>query len=237
MPQEIRINKYLSSRGVCSRRQADVLIAEGRVSVNGETALPGRMVGEQDTVLLDGVPVKEADRPVILLFNKPPGIVCSTRKQRAETTVTEYLSCPYRIFPVGRLDKDSCGLLLLTNQGELSDRILRGRNHHEKEYLVRIDKPVTRSFLRKMASGVPILDTVTRPCTVVQAGEKSFRIILTQGLNRQIRRMCSALGCNVVFLQRIRILNLTLSDLPEGEYREITDQEYKNLLKNLEKDI
>ena len=228
-PEKMRINKYLAFHGVCSRREADVLIGEGRVRINGRAAVNGDRVSETDEVTLDEEPVRQADPPVILLFNKPRGVVCSTRRQRDETTVTEYLHYPVRIFPVGRLDKDSEGLLLLTNRGELSDRILRGSNYHEKEYRVTVDRPVTDDFLLRMASGVPILNTVTRPCKVERTGKKSFRIILTQGLNRQIRRMCEVLGYQVLDLKRVRILNLELGDLKDGEYREISRKEYEEL--------
>ena len=206
----IRINKYLSAAGVCSRREADQLTDAGRV-------------------FLDGRPVKAETRQVLLLFYKPRGIVCSTKKQRQETTVTEFLDYPVRVYPVGRLDKDSEGLLLLTNQGDLVNRIMRAGNYHEKEYEVTVDKKITETFIRKMSSGVPILGTVTRPCTVYKTGDKSFSIILTQGLNRQIRRMCEYLGYHVCTLKRIRIMNLTLDGLKCGEYREICGDEWKKL--------
>lgn len=234
-PETIRINKYLASHGVCSRREADTIIASGRVRINGRIAAAGDRVLETDQVLLDGKAVRSADRPVLLLFNKPVGIVCSTKKQRQERTVTDYLQYPVRIFPVGRLDKDSEGLLLLTNQGELSDQIMRAANHHEKEYIVTIDRPVTETFLRKMSSGVPILNTVTRPCFTERTGRNSFRIILTQGLNRQIRRMCEESGCHVTALKRVRIMNLRLGGLPVGEYREAKTEEYEKLLRMLDR--
>ena len=234
VPEKMRINKYLAARGVCSRREADVLIDAGRVTINGRPAVKGDQAGEEDLVMLDGKPVRQADRPVLLLFNKPAGIVCSTKQQKKEVTVTEYLRYPVRIFPVGRLDKDSEGLLLLTNQGELSDRILRGSNYHEKEYVVTVNRPVTEAFVTAMASGVPILDTVTRPCKVVRTGEKTFRIILTQGLNRQIRRMCEALGYRVTNLRRIRIMNLHLDGLSTGQYREASPEESEVLLRMLD---
>lgn len=178
---------------------------------------------------MDGRPVKAETRQVLLLFYKPRGIVCSTKKQRQETTVTEFLDYPVRVYPVGRLDKDSEGLLLLTNQGDLVNRIMRAGNYHEKEYEVTVDKKITETFIRKMSSGVPILGTVTRPCTVYKTGDKSFSIILTQGLNRQIRRMCEYLGYHVCTLKRIRIMNLTLDGLKRGEYREIRGDEWKKL--------
>ena len=232
-PETIRINKYLASHGVCSRREADAIIASGRVRINGRIAAAGDRVLETDQVLLDGKAVRKADRPVLLLFNKPVGIVCSTKKQRQERTVTDYLQYPVRIFPVGRLDKDSEGLLLLTNQGELSDRILRAANYHEKEYEVVVNKPLTEEFLTQMRSGVRILGQVTRKCRVTKTGDCSFRIILTQGLNRQIRRMCDALGYKVRSLRRIRIMNLTLNGIDTGKFREITPDEFTELKKNL----
>ena len=225
----IRINKYLSAAGVCSRRDADQLTEAGRITVNGKVIGTGERVLVDAVVCLDGVPVKAETRQVLLLFYKPRGIVCSTKKQRQETTVTEYLDYPVRIYPIGRLDKDSEGLLLLTNQGDLVNRIMRAGNYHEKEYKVTVDKEITEDFIRKMSRGVPILGTVTRPCVVRKTGEKSFSIILTQGLNRQIRRMCEYLGYHVRTLKRVRIMNLTLGELECGEYREIRQDEWKRL--------
>lgn len=225
----IRINKYLSAAGVCSRRDADQLTEAGRITVNGKVIGTGERVLVDAVVCLDGVPVKAETRQVLLLFYKPRGIVCSTKKQRQETTVTEYLDYPVRIYPIGRLDKDSEGLLLLTNQGDLVNRIMRAGNYHEKEYKVTVDKEITEDFIRKMSRGVPILGTVTRPCVVRKTGEKSFSIILTQGLNRQIRRMCEYLGYHVRTLKRVRIMNLTLGELKCGEYREIRQDEWKRL--------
>lgn len=225
----IRLNKYLSEAGICSRREADRLIEEGRVYVDGEKATMGMKVLPGQKVVCDGAEVGEKDRPVLLAVNKPRGIVCTTSdKDRAENIV-EFLNYPVRIYPVGRLDKESEGLLLMTNQGEMMDQILRGRNGHEKEYLVTVDRPVTDGFIQKMGAGVPILDTVTRPCEVEKTGEKTFRIILTQGLNRQIRRMCETLGYQVVKLRRVRIMNIELGTLKTGEYREITGEELSKL--------
>ena len=225
----IRINKYLSSAGVCSRREADQLTEAGRVTVNGCMIGTGERIPSDAVVCLDGRPIKAESRQILLLFYKPRGIVCSTKKQRQETTVTEYLDYPVRVYPVGRLDKESEGLLLMTNQGDLVNRIMRAGNYHEKEYVVTVDKAVTESFIKKMSSGVPILGTVTRPCIVRKTGEKSFSIILTQGLNRQIRRMCEYLGYHVRTLKRTRIMNLTLGDLKRGEYREIRNEEWMKL--------
>ena len=205
------------------------MIEEGRITVNGEAAVSGQKVMSEDEICIDHIPVHKNEKKVLLLFNKPRGIVCSTKQQRQETTVTDYLDYPLRVYPVGRLDKESQGLLLLTNEGDLVNKIMRAGNYHEKEYFVTVNKPLDRDFVRRMSRGIPILDTVTRPCKVVQTGECSFRIILTQGLNRQIRRMCQYLGYEVQKLKRIRIMNLTLDGIREGEYREITPQEWKEL--------
>lgn len=232
-PNTIRINKYLSSAGVCSRRDADKYTDSGRITVDGRVIRTGERIQADAVVCLDGVPLQKESRQVLLLFYKPIGIVCSTKKQFNEKTVTEYLDYPVRIYPIGRLDKDSEGLLLLTNQGDLVNRIMRSGNYHEKEYVVTVDREVTNDFIRKMAKGVPILDTVTRPCTVIKTGSKSFRIILTQGLNRQIRRMCQYFGYEVKKLKRIRIMDLRLGELKPGEYREINKNEWVDLQRNL----
>lgn len=230
---EIRLNKYLSESGICSRREADRLIEAGKVLVDGSVAAMGMKIRPDQKVVCNGVPVGEKDRPVLLAVNKPRGIVCTTStKDRAENIV-ELLQYPIRIYPVGRLDKESEGLLLMTNQGELMDQILRARNGHEKEYRVTVDRPVTEEFLTRMAAGVPILDTVTRPCKVKRLGEREFGIILTQGLNRQIRRMCEALGYRVTRLCRIRIMNLTLGSLKPGAYREVSGDELSELKRRL----
>ena len=229
--ENIRINKYLSNAGVCSRRDADRLTDAGRVTADGRVVSTGERVPRGAVICVDGKPVLAEEERVLLLFYKPRGIVCSTKKQRQETTVTEYVDYPVRIYPVGRLDRESEGLLLLTNQGDLVNRIMRAGNYHEKEYLVTVDRPVTAEFLERMAAGVPILDTVTRPCVVEKTGRKSFRIILTQGLNRQIRRMCEYFGYQVEGLKRVRIMNLTLNGLKPGEYREIRPGERAELEK------
>lgn len=225
----IRINKYLSSAGVCSRRDADRLTEAGRVTMNGKKIGTGERIPVDAVICLDGKPVEREEREVLLLFYKPRGLVCSTKKQRQETTVTEYIDYPTRIYPVGRLDKDSEGLLLMTNQGELVNRIMRAGNYHEKEYQVTVDHEVTDEFVRHMQTGVPILGTVTRPCTVRKTGKTSFTIVLTQGLNRQIRRMCEYLGYQVRTLKRVRIMNLTLNGLKCGAYREIQRDEWSEL--------
>lgn len=228
-PDGIRLNRFLSEAGICSRREADRRIADGRVMIDGKVAQVGQKLLPGQTVACDGIPVSGKDAPVLLAVNKPRGIVCTTSdKDRAENIV-EFLDYPVRIYPIGRLDKDSEGLLLMTNEGELVNRILRARYGHEKEYLVTVDKPVTDDFIRKMSAGVEILDTVTRPCEVEKTGKMSFRIILTQGLNRQIRRMCETLGYKVQTLKRIRILNIKLEGLKNGEYREVTAKEREEL--------
>jgi len=230
----MRLNKYMSDAGVCSRRQADRLVEEGRIMVDGRPAVLGQQIEEGQKITLDGKEIVPVRRKVLLAFNKPRGIVCTTEK-REKDNIIDYLDYPERIYPVGRLDKDSEGLILLTNDGQLMDEILRARNFHEKEYEVRVDRPVTGEFLKKMSSGVEILDTVTRPCQVRQTGTCSFRIILTQGLNRQIRRMCEALGYRVRHLRRYRIMNIRLGDLETGKYRELTPEEYKELVRLTQK--
>lgn len=225
----IRLNKMLSEAGVCSRREADRLIEAGKVLVDGKQAVPGQKVLSGQEVVCAGQPVGGREAPVLLAVNKPRGIVCTTSdKDRAENIV-EFLKYPVRIYPVGRLDKDSEGLILMTNQGETANRILKARYGHEKEYEVTVDKKITEEFLRSMSRGVAILDTVTRPCKVTGTGERSFRIILTQGLNRQIRRMCEALGYQVQTLKRLRIMNIELGTLKTGQYRTVTKKEWEQL--------
>lgn len=228
--QEIRLNKYLSEAGVCSRRQADRYIEEGRVTVDGMTADMGQKVTAGQEILVDGRPVRIRKKRVVLAVNKPRGIVCTTTKKEKDNIV-DFVGYPERIYPMGRLDKDSEGLILMTNDGDLMNEVLRARNYHEKEYQVRVDRPVTPAFLKKMSEGVEILDTVTRPCKVEKTGEKQFKIILTQGLNRQIRRMCEALGYRVRHLRRVRIMNIELRDLPVGSWREVTGAELYHLEK------
>ena len=223
-----RINKYMSQCGCCSRREADRLIEKGEVWINGTLATMGTKVMSGDTVMVHHKTITPCQKEYLLAFHKPAGIVCTTSKID-KNNVIDYLDFPERIYPVGRLDKESTGLLLLTNNGQLMDDILRGSNYHEKEYLVSVNKPVTEEFCRKMSRGVAILDTVTRPCKVEKTGEKSFRIILTQGLNRQIRRMCETLGYRVMTLQRVRIMNIRLGSLKEGTWRNIEGEERKEL--------
>lgn len=224
----MRLNKYLSDAGVCSRREADRLVQDGKVTVDGKTAVLGMQIEEGQEVWVNGKEVRREEKKVLLLFHKPRGIEC-TANPKIKNNVISYIDYPIRIYYIGRLDKDSEGLLLLTNQGELVNKMMRAGNCHEKEYLVTVDKPVTDDFIRKMSCGVPILGTVTRKCHVEKTGEKSFCIILTQGLNRQIRRMCEYLGYRVKRLKRVRVMNLELGSLPAGQYREATKKELEEL--------
>lgn len=238
---KVRLNKYLSEMGLCSRREADRLIEEGKVSVDGETAsagmkiIPGQKIVCDGKLIGDGGGQKEKPKPVLLVVNKPRGIVCTTSEKDRAMNIVELVKYPERVYPIGRLDKDSEGLILMTNQGDLVNKIMRASNAHEKEYMVTIDKPVTKEFLKKMRAGVWLeeLHTVTRPCLVEVTGKHEFRIILTQGLNRQIRRMCQALHCHVVGLKRVRVMNLKLGYLKTGTYRKVTAEEYEELLKLL----
>ncbi|WP_130287555.1 23S rRNA pseudouridine(2604) synthase RluF [Aquimarina brevivitae] len=219
-----RLNKYLSEVGYCSRREADKLIDQGRVTVNGEVPEMGTKVTQNDIIKVDGKPVTEPKEDhVYLAFNKPIGIVCTT-SSKEKNNIVDYINYPKRIFPIGRLDKPSEGLILLTSDGDIVNKILRARNNHEKEYVVTVDKPINPDFIDKMGNGIPILDTVTRKCEVEKISTFDFRIVLTQGLNRQIRRMCEYLGYNVVKLKRIRIMNILL-DIPVGKYRNLTEKE------------
>lgn len=229
-----RLNKFIADSGYCSRREADRLIEEGRVQVDNRTGVLGDKILPGMTVVVDGHSLTGEGEKVYLLLNKPAGIVC-TADPREPMNVVDYLNYPIRIFPVGRLDKDSEGLLLMTSDGEIVNRLLRAAGGHEKEYEVEIDRPVTREFVEKMMAGVPILDTVTLPCKVRKTGERSFNIILVQGLNRQIRRMCEALGCNVRKLRRIRIMNLRLGHMQPGQWREVTPDELNTLLMELKR--
>ncbi len=232
--KKIRINKFLSEAGVLSRRKADEAVQNGEVLVNGVPAGLGTQVGPEDEVLYRGEPVLARQDTRVFVYNKPMGLVC-TAKDADKDSIFRRLSLPVPCMYVGRLDKDSQGLLLLTNDGDLSNQLQKARNHHEKEYVVRVDKPVTSDFLKKMSSGVeiPELETTTRPCKVFRQGQNSFRIILTQGLNRQIRRMCSELGYKVTFLKRIRECNILLGNLEPGEYREVTGRELEELMKRV----
>ena len=224
----VSINKFIAGTGLCSRREADKLLEAGRVTLNGAPARKGNRVEDGDVVLVDGQPLAEPPRRVYLALNKPPGITCTTDR-RDPTNIIDYLDYPERIFPIGRLDKYSTGLLLLTNDGDIVNKILRVEHGHEKEYVVTVDKPIDRQFVRAMSNGVPILDTVTNRCEVQKLGPKKFRIILTQGLNRQIRRMCEYLGYDVLTLKRVRIMNVRLGRQGEGELRELRADELEVL--------
>lgn len=226
----IRVNKYLSDCGICSRRQADRLVEEGRIQVNGEVAVMGTKVFENDVVKLDNKVISKENELILLAMNKPRGITCTAQKEDPDNIV-DFLNYPKRVYPIGRLDKDSEGLILLTNDGSIVNKILKASTFHEKEYIVTVNKPITLKFLEGMREGVPILDTVTRKCEVTQVNKFTFNIILTQGLNRQIRRMCEYFGFRVVTLQRVRIMNIKLGKLKVGTWRKITEQELKDLYK------
>ena len=224
----VRINKYLSEIGYCSRREADKLIDAGRITINGSLPELGTKVTPYDRIAVDGVMVQDPkSAAVYIAYNKPVGITCTT-DQRIDGNIIDAINYPSRIFPIGRLDKPSEGLIFLTNDGDIVNKILRARNHHEKEYLVTVNRPITKAFLRAMREGVPILDTVTRPCIVQKRGKFGFKIILTQGLNRQIRRMCEHLGYRVQTLKRVRIMNIVL-DIPPGEWRNLSTNEMSTL--------
>ena len=231
--EALRLNKFLSEAGVCSRLEADRLIEAGRVTVDGKKAETGMKITPGQEVRVDQKLVKPEEEMIVLAVNKPRGIVC-TEEKREPDNIIRFLNYPTRITYAGRLDKDSEGLLLMTNNGDIINKMMRAGNYHEKEYLVTVDKPVTEEFLQHMARGVPILDTVTRPCQVKKEGKKTFRIVLTQGLNRQIRRMCEALGYKVVTLKRVRIMQIRLGDLKPGQYRPLTEQELASLDRMLE---
>ena len=227
--EKIRINKYLSEVGFCSRREADRLLEEGRITINGRVPELGTKVSDEDEIFVDGKTIKKVEEEfVYIAFNKPVGIVCTTDTKREKNNIVDYINHPKRIFPIGRLDKPSEGLILLTSDGDIVNKILRARNNHEKEYYVRVNKPITEKFLEQMRNGVPILDTVTKKCEVEKIDTMNFRIVLTQGLNRQIRRMCEYLGYEVKKLKRIRIMNIKL-DLPVGKWRNLSAEEMKEL--------
>lgn len=230
--EPVRLNKYLSEAGVCSRREADRLIEIGRVTVDGQRAQTGMRIVPGQVVKVGNKVVSKQDEMIVLAVNKPRGIVC-TEERRERDSIVRFLNYPVRVTYIGRLDKDSHGLLLMTNNGDIINKMMRAANKHEKEYKVTVDKEITEDFLKKMAAGVPILDTVTRPCTVKKIGKYTFSIILTQGLNRQIRRMCEALGYEVKDLLRVRVMNITLDGLKDGQYRKLTDQELDELYDQL----
>lgn len=224
-----RINKFLSEAGFCSRRAADKLIDEGRVTINGKVPEMGTKIFEGDVVCVDGKPIKAPSEEFIYIaFNKPVGIVCTTDDRVEKDNIIDFINHPKRIFPIGRLDKPSEGLIFLTNDGDIVNKILRARNNHEKEYIVKVNHPINDNFIQKMSNGIPILDTVTRKCTVKKIGDATFSIVLTQGLNRQIRRMCEYLGYRVVTLRRVRIMNIKL-DVPIGEWRYLDKEEIQEI--------
>ena len=233
-----RINKFLSEIGYCSRRAADKLIEQGRVKINGEVPEMGTKISADDQVSVNGKVVHRAKKKkmVYIAFNKPVGIVCTTDQMREKNNIIDYINYPTRIFPIGRLDKPSEGLIFLTNDGDIVNKILRARNNHEKEYEVTVSKPITKEFIEAMGNGVPILDTVTRKCFVKQTDKNKFKIILTQGLNRQIRRMCEYLEYDIRKLKRVRIMNINL-DIPIGEYREFTARELNQINQSVEHSI
>jgi len=227
--KETRLNKYLSEIGHCSRRAADKLIDEGRIQVNGKTVLMGQKVSPSDRIEVDGILVEDnQENNIYIAFNKPTGIVCTTDTRVEKDNIIDYINYPSRIFPIGRLDKMSEGLILLTNDGDIVNKILRARNNHEKEYIVTVNKPITTAFIEKIRNGLPILDQITKKCFAEQIHKKEFRIILTQGLNRQIRRMCEYLEYRVVKLKRIRIMNIELNT-KVGRYRDLTKKEMTEL--------
>ena len=231
----IRINKYLSEVGYCSRRVADRLIEEGKVTINGEIPEIGTKVEEGDQVKVKGESIEKLSKQkkIYIAFNKPVGIVCTTDSRVEPNNIIDFIKYPKRIFPIGRLDKPSEGLIFLTNDGDIVNKILRTRNNHEKEYIVSVNRPINRDFIYRMSNGVEILDTITKNCLVEILGPKKFKIILTQGLNRQIRRMCESLGYKVSSLKRVRIMNIKL-DIPTGKYRELTNKEIAGLNRLLE---
>lgn len=237
MDDGVRINKFLGSAGYCSRREADRLVGEGRVFIDGNMADIGSRVMPGQKVYVDGKAVVPEEENILIAVNKPRGIVCTTTDKQGANNIVDFLGCDKRIYPVGRLDKDSEGLLLMTNDGELMNNILTGKNEHEKEYIVEVDKNLSDDFERRMSEPMYLkeLDKTTRPCRVIKTGKKTFRIILKQGLNRQIRRMCSNLGYKVVKLKRIRIMNIELNDLPAGATRKIEGSEYEKLMNLINK--
>ncbi len=228
-----RLNKFISETGTCSRREADKLIEQGRVTVNGKIPELGTKVSTADEITIDGKPLNTKEKTIYIAFNKPVGIT-STTDLKDKDNIIEYINHPKRIFPIGRLDKPSEGLIFLTNDGDIVNKILRAGNNHEKEYVVTVDKPIKEDFILRMGNGIPILDTVTKKCFVTQEGKNRFRIILTQGLNRQIRRMCETLDYNVIKLKRTRIMNITLEKLNPGEWRYLSSEEINTINKLVE---
>lgn len=235
--EKVRLNKYLAQAGLCSRREADELILSGKVTVNGKPADPGMKVNDMDTITVNGKPVGRREKHVVLAYYKPVGVTCTEKDRHAEITIRDAVDYPVRVTYAGRLDKDSEGLLLLTNDGDLINGLMRAANFHEKEYIVRVNKPMSRDFMKKMSDGMLLkdLNERTRPCFVKEEGRFVFRIILTQGLNRQIRRMCKQLGYGVVSIKRIRIANVLLGKMNPGDIRAVTGAELKELYAEVEK--
>ena len=233
-----RINKYLSAHGVCSRREADRMIQEGRITVDGRTAAMGEMVDDNTIICVDGRRIENSTPPqVVIAFNKPVGIVCTTTDKQGKNNIVDFIGYKERIYPVGRLDKESDGLILLTNDGDMMDRLLRSVNGHEKEYIVSVNKPINKDFIKRMSGGIYLkeLDRTTKKCVVEKISDKTFRIILTQGLNRQIRRMCGYFDIDVVSLKRVRIMNIMLGNMRPGELKELSQSELIKLRRMLEK--
>ncbi len=230
----VRINKYMSEAGICSRREADRLVEAGLVTIDGVPAVTGSKVMPGQKVLVKGQTATKEEQKVLLAFNKPRGVECTSDRTNPDNII-DYIKYPKRIYTVGRLDKNSCGLILLTNDGELANEIAKAGDNHEKEYIVRVDKDITEEFLDRMQRGVPVLGKVTAPCRIQKMGDRMFRIVLIQGLNRQIRRMCEYLEYRVVYLKRIRVMNIVLGDLPDGKYRDVTPTERKELNRLLKK--
>lgn len=238
-PEEIRLNKYMSETGICSRREADRYIESGRVTVDGVKAIPGIKVSKGQVVKLDGKSISKEEEMIYIALNKPVGITCTTDRN-IKRNIVDFVNHEKRIFHIGRLDKDSEGLILLTNDGDIVNKILRAGNNHDKEYIVTVNKPINDEFIKRMGNGIKILGKITKKCPVNKEGEKTFRIILTEGMNRQIRRMCEALGYKVTKLKRIRIMNIKLGKLKIGEWRNLTNEELKGLnelIKNSNKGI
>lgn len=240
--EEIRLNKYLSEMGICSRREADRLIEAGKIQVDGKTAYMGMKIRRSQTVICGGTEVETAKgrpSPVLLAVNKPKGIVCTTSDKDRAVNIVEMVKYPERVYPVGRLDKDSEGLIFLTNQGSLVNQIMKGSSNHEKEYVVQVNKAITEAFVKIMEEGVWLeeLGVATKPCKIAVTGRQEFHIILTQGLNRQIRRMCEYLGFRVVRLERVRIVNIRLGDLAPGAFRELEPKEEQELRRRLQPDM
>lgn len=227
------LNKFISETGICSRREADGFIDEGRVKLNGQVARKGNRVMENDVVTLDDQPVENKTTPVYIALNKEPGVTCTTDRTDPDNIV-DYMDYPQRIFPIGRIDKSSSGLILLTNDGDIVNKILREEHNHDKEYIVTVDRSITHTFLQRMAEGIPILGTKTKQCEIVKMADKTFKIILTQGLNRQIRRMCEFLGFEVQTLKRVRIMNIVLGELEVGEWRDLNEEELTTLRRKLD---